>query len=370
MAGLSKQLEKRELQRNVLLNIPIWGWEGDGKTCGLLTAIHFCDSLQHSFGFWFITNPDELEKLESSKDEYRGLNLPGIAAATTARLRALTEMFIDRNEWPPGSDEASAYILAIRRIDTTLGYAIFHDIQGGSFRQIDEIARTVINNAHAAIMFINPEKYTAKSSEGKRYKNEVVACLQDFGDAGVPICVMVTKADLYPNPNQAADETHADLTVVIERQKNVRASIYRVSVVGMDVEIKDGKLPNVADRKPEKLIEAWVWIVSQALLRSSEDVQKRAPLVGIRTGGNKAGNFALTPIALAALSATAAVVGADLKLIASTWTGEGISKTNVENSPTLHSSPIGMCWSDLAEILVVTFGDSTWRAFRPFGLLG
>jgi hypothetical protein len=58
---ISEQLKaRRERNKNVLLNIPAWGWTGDGKTCALLTAIHFCDPAQHPLGFALITNTDEL----------------------------------------------------------------------------------------------------------------------------------------------------------------------------------------------------------------------------------------------------------------------------------------------------------------------
>ncbi len=194
---ISAQLKQGELNKNVLLNIPIWGWTGDGKTCAMLTAIHYCDPYRHPFEFSFVTNPDEIAKVEASKDEYKGHNLAGLALATTERLHGLMEQFIDNNEWLPGTDEPSSNILAIRRMDVTLGYAIFPDIQGGSFLKLDEIAREVLQNAHAAMMFVNPKTYSAKSFDGKRYRDDIFARIQYFAEEGVPVCMMISKADRY-----------------------------------------------------------------------------------------------------------------------------------------------------------------------------
>jgi hypothetical protein len=73
---ISDQLnERHEPDKHVLLNVPIWGWTGDGKTCALLTAVHFSDPAQHPLSFALITNTDELVSLESSNEDYKGLNL-------------------------------------------------------------------------------------------------------------------------------------------------------------------------------------------------------------------------------------------------------------------------------------------------------
>src|ERR1700694_6042407 len=125
---IKEQLRNRPTtDKNVLLNIPIWGWTGDGKTCALLTLIHYCDPAQHPLGFALVTNALELQALENATDEYKGLNLASIASSTIERLRSLSELFIDNDDWPPGTDEPSAYVLAIRNIAATLGYVIFPD---------------------------------------------------------------------------------------------------------------------------------------------------------------------------------------------------------------------------------------------------
>jgi hypothetical protein len=295
--NISQQLRQRnEPNEHLLVNIPIWGWTGDGKTCALLTAVHFCDPAQHPLSFAFISNTDELVSLESADEDYKGLNLVSTAIANTERLRGLAEGFIDGNDWPPGTDEPSSYILAVRNATATLGYVLFPDLKGGSYRELDEAARNVLERAHAAILLVNPETYQKKTTEGKRYRDEVLARLQDFGKAKVPVCVMITKADLYLGQDRAADETHAQLTILVDQQKSLESLVCRVSVIGSarspdDDQFRgaaDGKqIPSVADRHPESMVKAWIWIVAQALCRPVEDIRRRLPAVNIGRTGNR-----------------------------------------------------------------------------------
>jgi hypothetical protein len=288
LARISEQLEKRnEPNKHVLLNIPIWGWTGDGKTCALLTAVHFCDPAQHPLGFALITNTDELVSLENSAEDYKGLNLVGTAVATTARLRGLAELFIDRNDWPPGTDEPSPYILAIRNVTSTLGYALFPDLRGGSYRELDEDARNVLQKAHAAILLVNPETYQKKTTDGKRYRDEILARLQEFNEARVPVCVMITKADRYQGQNMDADDTHKHLTMLVDQQKSLQSLLCRVSVIGPEPPQDGNLLPGVADRSPEGMVKAWVWVVAQALSRSTEDIRKLLPVLNVGRMGNQ-----------------------------------------------------------------------------------
>jgi hypothetical protein len=279
---ITRELTQKLSSKSVLLNIPIWGWTGDGKTCALITAIHFCDPAQHPLGFSLATNYDELTALENSTEEYRGLNLAAIAHSTTERLRTLSEMFIDRNEWPPGTDEPSSYVLAIRSIDATLGFVLFPDIKGGSFRELDETAQEVLRKAHAAVLLVNPELYDKKMTDGKRYRDEILSRLQQFSRARVPVCVMITKADLHQGPNHATDNTHNQLTMVVERQKDLDALVCRVSVVGLDKELDNNRLPPVEQRKPDNLLKAWMWVVAKALCRPSNEILSLVPSVNIR----------------------------------------------------------------------------------------
>ncbi len=282
LSKISEQLGTRhESSKHVLLNIPIWGWTGDGKTCALLTAVHFCDPAQHPLGFALITNTDELVSLESSAEEYKGLNLVGTAVSTTERLRGLAEQFIDSNDWPPGTDAPSPYILAIRNVTATLGYVLFPDLKGGSYRELDDAARSVLQRAHAAILLVNAETYHKNTTDGKRYRDEILARLHEFGQANVPVCVMITKADLYQGQDQAADETHKQLTMLIDRQESLQALLCRVSVIGPDRSPNGNPLPGAVDRHPDAMVKAWIWVVAQALCRSVEDIRKHLPVVNV-----------------------------------------------------------------------------------------
>ncbi|HEY2383961.1 MAG TPA: hypothetical protein VGK48_22520 [Terriglobia bacterium] len=283
-----RRLEGRQSDKNIVLNVPIWGWTGDGKTCSLLTAIHYCDPAQHPLGLALITNTDELTKLENSAEEYRGLNLTATAVGTTVRLRDLSEKFVDDCEWPPGTDEPSAYILAIRSISGTLGYVLFPDIKGGSFRELDETARDILSKAHAILLLVNPELYVQQTTDGKRYRDEILARLQEFAEAEVPVCIMITKADRYQGPNDGADTAYNQLTIVVERQKNLKALLCRVSVIGIGVPMEDDKLPLASARKPETLLRAWIWLLAEALHRTSMEIRKVVPSVSFRTNGEGA----------------------------------------------------------------------------------
>jgi hypothetical protein len=75
--------------RAVLLSVPIWGWTGDGKTCALLTALHYADAVEHALSLAYVTDIDELAELEREAEVYKGLNLAAVAAATKVRLTAL-----------------------------------------------------------------------------------------------------------------------------------------------------------------------------------------------------------------------------------------------------------------------------------------
>lgn len=294
---ISEQLKaRREHNKHILLNIPIWGWTGDGKTCALLTAIHFCDPAQHPLGFALITNTDELVSLESSVEDYKGLNLLSTALATTDRLRKLSGFFIDGNDWPPGTDEPSSYILAIRNVTSTLGYVLFPDLKGGSYRELDDAARNVLRKAHAAILLVNPKMYQAQTTDGKRYRDEILNSLHEFSEADVPVCVMITKADLYQGQDAVADGTYKQLTILIDRQESLHALLCRVSVIGPGQTQAGDPPPAAADRRPDNMVKAWTWVVAQALCRSVEDIRKLLPLVNVRGIGNQSADLKLQTI--------------------------------------------------------------------------
>jgi hypothetical protein len=274
---LHGQLKSRQADKNVLVSIPIWGWTGDGKTCAMLTAIHYCDPSQHPLGLALVTNTDELVSLENATEEYRGLNLAGIASATTVRLRELSELFIDNNKWPPGTDEPASYVLAMRSIKETLGYVLFPDIKGGSFRELDQTAREVLRRAHAVLLLVNPEMYVKKSTDGKRYRDDILARVQEFASNKIPVCVMITKADRYKATTDIADQASNLLTMMLDQQPKLDQLLCRVSVVGVEHDLDGKDLPPADKRSPEHLLKACTWLLVQALTRSAPQIRKVLP---------------------------------------------------------------------------------------------
>lgn len=290
-------LQQRGGDKRVLLNIPVWGWTGDGKTCGLLTALHFCEPPEHPLGFALVSNTEELAELEAATDEYRGMSLAAAGAASNDRLRGLSQTFIDGSEWPPGTDEPTLYIVAIRSVSSTLGFALFPDLRGGSYREVDDAARAALRTAHAAIVLVNPELYQSRSTDAKRYRDEITAQLQRFASAGIPTCVMITKADRHKGANEATDVTHQQLTMIVGSQKEFNALVCRVSVVGADKDLLENALPPVEERNPEQLVKAWIWVVSEALKRPAADIRALAPSLDLR-----APNLALDATELTAVA--------------------------------------------------------------------
>jgi len=107
---------------------------------------------------------------------------------------------------------------------------------------------------------------------------------------------MITKADLYQGPDQAADETHKQLTILIDQQKSLQALLCRVSVIGPDKSPDDEPLPGADARNPDTMIKAWIWVVAQALCRSVEDIRKHVPLVNFGRVGNQSVDLGLQTI--------------------------------------------------------------------------
>lgn len=268
--------------RSLILNIPIWGWTGNGKTTSLLTALHFCEPLEHALGFALVSDTRDLVRLEGQVPEYRNLNLPSLALSTASRLRANQERFIDANpaEWPHATDEANHYLMACRSARTTLAYVLFPDLRGGSYREVDDVARTALKNAHACIILVNAEEYEGRTQDGKRYRDEVSMRLEECANAEIPACVMITKSDNAAQ-NEAADRALSKLSIIAGEHESLEKRIVRVSVVEPGI-VADGRPPPVSDRKPLALIAAFVWTLDRALARPPSTIRANVPLLRAR----------------------------------------------------------------------------------------
>lgn len=283
------RIAERRGERNVLFNIPIWGWTADGKTCALLTAVHYCDRIEHGISLAYV-DKSELAKMESATAEYSGLNLASIATATKERLTALSEMFIEQCIWPPGNDQPIPYILALKSVNATLGYAFFPDLQGGRYREGDELASAVLDRAHACIILVKPDHYVSSKVDGKRYRDEVAERIQFCAERKIPACIMITRCDLYPGTNSAADETQKRLTMLLTSHSGFVADIFRVSVIGNidSPEALNGHpatsvaLPPSDQRKPDDLVRAFVWVFDKALEQPASTIRQVVPPVHLR----------------------------------------------------------------------------------------
>ena len=107
---------------------------------------------------------------------------------------------------------------------------------------------------------------------------------------------MITKADLYPGQDEVADQTYQQLTMLVDQQKAIKSLLCRVSVVGHATPGEGSGLPDAADRHPDNMLKAWIWVVAQALDRSVEDIRKNLPLVNLSRAGSQTIELGFTTI--------------------------------------------------------------------------
>ncbi|GMT96685.1 hypothetical protein KH5H1_08040 [Corallococcus caeni] len=292
--SIKASLTNKHKDKELLLNIPIWGWTGDGKTVALLTTHYFLDVFKHGLGLALVTNTSALQKMEAESAIYRGLNLAAAAATTKTRLTPLIERFIEGGEWPPGTDEGVPYLFDLRTILGTVGYLLMPDLRGGSFREGDEQAREVLRTAHACIILVRPDQLTAQTSDGKRYRDAVVGQVQDCAALGIPTSVMLTQSDKYPDANPAADEAHNRLSVLLSEHRTFPNSLSRVSVIGKATD--SGALPPIGERNPESILRPMAWAVWQALKRPKEAIHASIPPLSLQSA-ELAGSLTANPVA-------------------------------------------------------------------------
>mgnify|MGYP000563128443 CR=1 FL=1 len=259
----------------IVLNIPIWGWTGHGKTCSLLTALHYCEADEHAISLALVHDTEDLLALEQRG--YKGLGLVGTAERTAETLRDLQDTFLEKNQWPAGTDSPEQYLLELRTEQGRIGYTILPDIKGGNFEQNDEVAKNAIENAHAFVAMIDAVRYVDPSPAGKRYRDMVKAvvfrCVRD----SLPTALLLTKADEESGPHGPADEAYKRLSSLLTKQKEFTGAVFRVSAVGAGVALVDGNPPPVEERHPIQLVRAFVWILLQALETPRDQIRARAP---------------------------------------------------------------------------------------------
>lgn len=277
-AEITARLRDAVLDRRRVLTVPVWGWTGDGKTCSILTIYKYADSVEHGIGLDLVSDTTELEEAVGGVAVYEPLRLPELGRASGERLSNLAEVFLDNHRWPPGTDAPTPYLVRLTGVRETFGFLYLPDLQGGSFQANDGAARAVLASADACAIMVDPLKYAGSDVESKKYRGEVDYRVKGCVDAGISAAVMLTKVDRSSGPDTAAvDKAHLRLSIVVSGAANVR--VFLVSVLGEGVELDgDGQPPPVDKRNPAALLQAWMWLLSQALLRTPESAHRAPPV--------------------------------------------------------------------------------------------
>lgn len=263
-----------------VLSIAIWGWQGDGKTTSLLTAVHYAEPPDTALGFAPVRERDELDEV-ASREEYRGLGLVHIANASTKRIDTLQKEFIDGRTWPAGTDTGEAYLLRVEDVAKTRAFAIVVDLPGGSYSEHDAVAEAVIDSAHVIMMMVRPERWMAGDLGARAYKNMVRYRVRRCIQRRVPVCLLVAQADRSPDDAQHVTSELQSLLDVLNSDSPAR--VFRVSVIGDDITLppSDGPplLPAPAERQPHQMVESWVWTLTKALEVEATSPSPRVPVV-------------------------------------------------------------------------------------------
>jgi hypothetical protein len=364
---LAMQLAELQGDKRVIISIPIWGWTGDGKTCALLTALHYSDLIEHGFNLALV-NRIEAGKLGQQVEEYKGYDLAAIAASTSQSFLALSEDFFDKRKWPRGTDNATPYLFKLNGRSRPLGYLFFPDLQGGSFREEDEVAQAVLEHAHGCVILVNPELFVAKTTDGKRYKDSTIGRIFECASRNIPACILITKSDRRTVQHKESDDVRNQLTMLIDGHTELEAKIFQVSVIrdeepsssegrsahGGTTTHDENPLPPADTRKPDNLIRAFGWVISKALKKSNEEIKQTIPPFHLRQAGESRHNISLNPIAeLRALGEYSnspgriLLVGAPIdgnhKLIFATRLGElSILDFNIDSDAPPGPQPVGV----------------------------
>ncbi|MEQ1856172.1 MAG: hypothetical protein ABL963_06875 [Longimicrobiales bacterium] len=254
--------------RPPLISIAIWGWMGDGKTTSLLSAVHYADALDHGLGFACVREHDEIREV-ASRPEFSKLALEHLARSSTVRLDELQTQFIEECIWPPGTDAGMPFVLRVEDASETRAFAVVTDLPGGSYSENDSVAEAIIKNAHAIILLVAPDRWTAGNLRARAYQNMVRYRIRRCSQLGVPVSVLVTQAD---RDRRVARTIEAELLRSIEAlPQSQMCRVFRVSVIdderdehGQDRPSHDPP-PAATQRNPTTLILAWVWAFTRAL---------------------------------------------------------------------------------------------------------
>lgn len=281
---LRAELANVDMPRTPLLSIAIWGWQGDGKTTSLLTALHFAQPLTHLLGFALVREHDEISEI-AQRDELRDVGILHLARSSTAKIDKLQARFIDECEWPDGTDSGDAYLVRVEDAANTRAFAVITDLPGGSYSENDIVAETVIKNAHAIIVMVTPERWLGQNLRARAYQNMVRYRIRRCMQQGVPVSVLVAQSD---KDRAAAKEVEQALGRSVEGfGTSSPCKIFNVSVIAdepFEQEKAEGNVQPIrllpsAERQPSLLVAAWVWTLVKALVTEATSPSQRVPVI-------------------------------------------------------------------------------------------
>lgn len=281
---LRAELASVDLAQTPVLSIPIWGWQGDGKTTSLLTVLHYAEPLANLLGFSPVREHDEISEV-AQRDELRDTGILHLAKSSTVKIEELQGRFIDKCEWPDGTDTGSTYLVRVEDAATTRAFAVITDLPGGSYSENDAVAEMVIKDAHAIIVMVAPDRWLGQNLRARAYQNMVKYRIRRCTQLRIPVSVLVAQSD---KDRTAANKVVEALRLSVEGfGASSACKIFAVSVITDEPleqqQPEEGRepnpLPRAVDRSPSLLVAAWVWTLVKALLCEAESPSKRVPVI-------------------------------------------------------------------------------------------
>ena len=280
---LSKELSGLNLPQTPLLSVAVWGWQGDGKTTSLLTAVHYTDPFKTLLGFSLVREHDEISEI-AERPEFKDFPLLHLAKASKTKIEEMQSRFIDDCEWPDGTDTPDAYVLRVEDAASTRAFAVISDLPGGSYSENDRVAEGVIKNAHAIIVMVSPRRWLGQDLRARAYQDMVRYRIRRCTELAVPVSVLIAQAD---RDREAAEQVYEELTDAVSHlDSGGGCRLFQVSVIAdppFEQSSSDGDEPPRllpgAERNPRLLGEAWVWTLVKALGRQVTSPTTRVPVI-------------------------------------------------------------------------------------------
>lgn len=285
--GIANEFSKLNSERQVLISIPVWGFTGDGKTSAIVTATHYMRLTQHGLQLDTVTYESDLKDLE---DDF-GYTLGGLAQSTRHGINELRKTMIEESQWLHGTDAASAYLFKIVSRAGIHGALYIPDLPGGNYQEGKLDADGVLAEAHGIVILVDPTRYAANGVDARNYQGEILARIQVAARRQLPFAVLITKSDGLKTgaPQETVDTVRTELTMILDGVKTLCA-IFEVSVVGRKDAVEPAEssvLPKEADRKPESLVKAWIWITFHSLAATLRQKSPSLVTTSIQSHGSR-----------------------------------------------------------------------------------